>query len=457
MDYSDIIDALEGELLDLNEQVNNIQAKADGEGRDLTEDETTEVESLMAQFDGKTEEIGRRKRMQAQADKLREGMGRQTDPDDPPAGVQAQHRPSAPARPRSEDSGKWGWQSFGQFAAAVRTASAPSGGIDPRLVANAPTTYSTEGVGEDGGFAVPPDFRTTIMEKVMGEESLLSRTDNMTTPSNSVTFPADETTPWDSVGGIQAYWGAEAAKMNQSKIALKEKQIRLEKLYVLVPVTEELYEDWGTLDAYLRRKVPQKFDYKIQNAIVRGTGVGQMTGILNAPCTVSVAKDTSTSPVQPADTLRYINILNMWSRMYAPCRSRSIWLINQDIEPQLHQMQFKENTNTPVPVYLPPGGVSSSPYGSLMGRPVVPVQSCSTLGDKGDIIFSDLSQYLSLTKVGGIRSDISIHLFFDYDQVAFKFVFRVAGMPWWESAIVPANSPSPALTQSCFVTLDERA
>lgn len=452
MDYSEMIDSLQGELLDLNEKVNNIQAKADGEKRELTEDETSEIEALMAQFDEKTDEIERREKMQAQSQRLTESFGRKTEPEGE-EGVKAQSR-KVHARPRSEDSGKWGWRSFGDFSAAVIQASARSGSIDPRLVANAPSTYGSEGVGEDGGFAVPPDFRTAIMEKVMGEESLLSRTDQMTTGSNSITFPADETTPWDSSGGIQAYWSDEAAQITQSKPSLKEKSVRLNKLSALVPVTEELREDASALDGYLRRKVPQKFDYKIQNAILRGTGAGQPTGILNSDCLVTVAKDTSISPNQGADTILYSNIVAMWARMYAPCRSRAVWLINQDIEPQLYTMAFDPNNQTKVPVYMPPNGAAGQPYGTLMGRPVIPVESASTLGDVGDIMLVDLSQYLSVTKTGGIRSDVSIHLFFDYDTAAFRFIMRLAGMPWWSSAIDPANGSA---TRSCFVTLAERA
>ena len=89
-----------------------------------------------------------------------------------------------------------------------------------------------------------------------------------------------------------------------------------------------------------------------------------------------------------------------------------------------------------------------------MGRPLIPIESASTLGDKGDIILADLSQYLSVTKTGGVRSDVSMHLFFDTDHTAYKFTMRLGGQPWWASAITPQNSSN---TRSCFVTLDERA
>jgi HK97 family phage major capsid protein len=292
------------------------------------------------------------------------------------------------------------------------------------------------------------------MEKVFAEDSLLSRCDRMTASGNTITFPTDETTPWQTTGGLQAYWEGENDLLSQSKLALKETSVRLNKLAALVPVTEELLEDANALDTYLRRKVPEKIDFAISKAIIQGTGVGQPLGILNAPCLVSVAKRTAGSPDQVADSLEFDNIVNMYSRMYAPCRANAVWLINQDVEPQLFKMSFNALATEPVPVYLPANGLSGQPYATLMGKPVIPTQACETLGDKGDIIFADLSKYLVAVKSGGIRADVSIHLYFDYDAVAYRFIMRIGGLPWWASYITPRDGTNYL---SCFVTLDERA
>lgn len=449
------IQELRDNLLDLNEQIQTIQAKADGEKRDLSEDEDTKIETLFMQYKATEKEIDRRSRIQAQTNKLKESVGRQSEPQQ----VEPQNKPRDQEKTQSrrqphiqiiEDRGKWGWRTFGEFAAAVRPASVNGGSVDPRLVqAAAATTYSSEGVGADGGFAVPPDFRATIMEKVMGEESLISRTDQLITSSNSITFPKDETTPWDASGGLQAYWDGENTAITQSKVALKEHTLRLNKLTALVPVTEELMEDAPALDAYLRRRVPEKFDHKINLAIVQGTGAGQPTGILNSPSLVSVAKESG----QAADTILMENIVNMWSRMYAPCRSRGIWIINQDIEPQLLTMGFP-STSSQIPVYMPANNLSGSPFATILGRPVIATEATETLGDKGDIIFADMTQYLTAIKGGGVRTDVSIHLFFDADVAAYRFIFRVAGEPWWNSAISKRDGSN---TLSWAVTLDERA
>ena len=81
------------------------------------------------------------------------------------------------------------------------------------------------------------------------------------------------------------------------------------------------------------------------------------------------------------------------------------------------------------------------------------IEQCSALGDVGDIILADLSQYLTIEK-GGLQSASSIHVQFVTDETAYRFVVRNNGQPIWNSALTPykgANDLSP------FVTLAERA
>lgn len=474
------IENLKERLYQLNEAAQTIQAAADAEKRDLNQDEQKELDTIFVEFESTEGEIHRRERIQAQTQKLTTGVGRQTTADGPgeeeeedpapvPVPARAQQQPlqaRGNATPRrqtnrieviAQDRGKWGWRHPGEYMKAVHAASSKGGFVDPRLdIRNQPTTYGSEGVGADGGFAVPPDFRTAIVELVMGEASLLGRTDQLTSTSNSITVPVDATTDWQTTGGMQAYWEGEGDQKAQSKPALNQVTIRLNKLAALIPVTDELLEDANGLSTYINRKAPRKIDFKVNLAIIQGNGVGQPLGILNSPALVSVAKETS----QPADTIVAANIMKMYSRMYAPSRANAVWLINQDIEPQLFSMQFAiknvagtENVGG-VPVYLPANGLSGSPYATLFGRPVIPTQAMETLGDKGDILFADLSQYMTAVKAGGIRQDVSIHLWFDYDVTAFRFVLRVAGQPWWATTVAARDG---SVTYSPFVTLDERA
>jgi HK97 family phage major capsid protein len=463
-DATPTLEDIQDELLNLNEEAEAIQARADGESRPLTSDEDEDIKRIFAEFKDKKAELERRKQIADQAAELAIGVGRKTEPDplpgqDPDDENGASGAPQAAAKPRparveprpknQRESGRWGWPSMGAYATAVKTASMHAGYIDPRLAQNAATTFGQEGVGEDGGFAVPPEFREAIMVKVLGEDSLIGRTDQLTSGSNTFTIPVDETTPWQGTGGILAFWENEGVAITQSKPALDTVSVRLNKLTALVPVTSELLEDASGLDSYLRKKAPEKLDYKVTEAIVDGSGAGQPLGILQSASLVSVAKETS----QTADTVNHANINKMWARMSARWRQNAVWLINQDVESQLLGLNsIADGSGTPM--FVPPGGINTAPFGTIYGRPIVPTEACKEVGTKGDIFLVDLNQYMTVRKTSGIRAETSVHLWFDQDMTAFRFILRVAGQPWWKTAITRANGTN---TLSWAVSLDDRA
>lgn len=428
---------LRAKLGTLNAQAKDIQNRADAEKRDLTADETKTIEGIFNAFESTEAEIARRERMAAIDAKLGTA-NRVTSPaaPAPTPGIEIVDR---------IPKGQAGFNSFGDFARAVRAS--VRGHVDNRLMNALPPNYGSEGVNTDGGYAVPPDFRATIVSLLMAEESLIARTDRQTTSGNAITFPMDADAP-HAASGVQAYWEAEAAQHTASKPVLGTMTVRLNKLAAIVPATDELLEDVPALSGYLTSKVATKLDYKINEALLSGTGVGEPLGILKSAAKVTVAKETN----QTKETINYQNILKMWARMYAPARRNAIWLINQDVEVQLAQLAFPNASGSVVPVYLPPGGVSGSPYATLFGRPVIATELANVVGTEGDIILFDPSSYLTVTK-GGLKQDVSIHVWFEYDITAFRFVMRMGGQPWWTAPMARRNGTN---TLSPIVTLADR-
>lgn len=458
------IEALKARLVELQEIGKAIQAKADAEKRDLSADEQKELDTVFAEFENVETDIDRRTKLEAQESRLSAPQGRVVPPqavaaagglESPPAASGLRNTRLTPP----EERGRWGFRNFGEYCNAVRAAATNPSGMDPRLIANAAlgsSTTSQEAVGADGGFAVPPEWRSQITELVMGEDSFLGLSDQQTASGNTITFPVDETTAWQTTGGIQAYWDSEAAAITQSKVSLKDLTIKLNRLTALVPVTEELLEDTAALGGYVSKKAGEKMAFKVNDAIINGTGVGQPLGIMNAPCKVSVAKETS----QTAATFHADNAVKMMARLPAQSFTRSTWFINQDVLPNILKLGFAVTTAAGTAagagaLYLPPNGLAnSSAYGSLLGRPIVVTEACATLGTIGDVILADMTKYLTIVKAGGVKSDVSIHLWFDQNTTAFRFVMRMNGQPWLSAAITRKNGSN---TLSHFVTVDTRA
>lgn len=363
---------------------------------------------------------------------------------------------TVPAEPRDEKAeAKGGFDNLGEFAACVK-AFQERKLIDGRISAiverKAPTGQS-EGIDSEGGVLVPPEYVDRVLEKIRSPQDLLFRTESLSIRGNSIRLPIEKErsrATGSRGGGVRGYWVEEGAQITDSKAQFEYVQLRPKKLAALIYATEELMEDSAmALDAYLTRKASSEISFLVNDALVNGTGAGMPLGILNSPCKVAVAKESG----QNADTIVAENVLKIWSRMYAPCRRNAVWMINQECEPQLMAMSISVGSGG-IPVYMPANGLTERPYGLLLGRPVLPTEWNAALGDEGDIILADWSQYLSVTK-GQLKVAMSIHLRFDYDEMAWRFTFRIDGQPWWPTALTPYKGNANN-TLSPFVTLAER-
>ena len=350
---------------------------------------------------------------------------------------------------RKATDAKRGFSSLGDFIHATigaGKAARDGGKIDPRLGfgAQAPTTYGNESTGADGGYLVPPEFARQVFSQSLDEGSFLPLTNQLPITGNSITFPADETTPWGS-DGIRVYWAGEAAAATQTKPVLKERTLKLKKLIGLVPLTDELMADATAAAGFAQAKLGQSLAWKINDAIVNGNGVGAPLGYRNSSVVLSQAAEAG----QTADTVNATNVAKMLGRLTPTAQrsSRLRWLINNDV---LNQVMVMTLGNQPI--WTPPSaGFQAAPAGFLLGRPIVVTQVCQTLGDLGDIQLVDFNEYVTISK--GPEYAESMHLFFDYDAGALRLTFRMDGQPWMSSTVSPANGSS---TLSPFIQLAAR-
>ena len=343
--------------------------------------------------------------------------------------------------------------SLGQQMVAVVQASHKGGTVDPRLfnVAADGLNYT---VPSEGGFLVQQDFTNELLQDVIktGVLAPKCRQQPISGAANSIKINGvDETSRVSSrFGGILGYWKDEAADATKSKPKFRKIELNLHKLMGLCYATDELLADAAALEGFIRSAFPSEFAFLTDDAIIRGTGAGQPLGILNAGCLVSQAKETG----QKADTIVAENVIKMSSRIFASSFMNAAWYVNQMCLPQLYTMSIAVGTGGQL-VFVPPGGLSGAPYGSLLGRPVIPIEQASALGDVGDIILADLNGYI-LAQKGGVQADVSIHVEFVSDQQVFRFIMRIDGQPVRASALTPYKGGATA-TQSHFVALAERA
>jgi HK97 family phage major capsid protein len=335
----------------------------------------------------------------------------------------------------------------------VRVAAITPSAIDPRLNPRAAALGANEKIGSEGGFLVGTDVSKELLEELHESETLAPMCDPVpiSNDSNGITINGvDETSRANGsrFGGVQAYWADEAGTATATKPKFRKIKMTLSKLLAFYYATDEELADTSVLAALAQRAFAEEMSFKVDDSIIRGTGSGQPLGILNAPVLVSVAKETG----QLAATIQFENLTKMYARMPARSKRRANWFINDDVFPQLQTMTIAAGAMN-VPVYLPPGGASEAPYGTIFGRPVMPIEQCETLGTVGDIILADLSQYKLATK-GGLQQASSIHVQFLTGEQVFRFVYRADGQPARSTPMTPFKGSA---TQSPFVVLATRA
>lgn len=401
--------------------------KAEAEDRFLSEEEQNDIDKYEEEIRAWDESIGRAEKLLA------------IEPED-----RSTEKPEVKPTPAKDTEKRF--SSFGEQLMAAYRAAMPGGKVDERL-----STRAASGLNEttpsDGGFLVQQDFVTELLKRTYETGILASKVKKIpiSTNANGMKINAideDSRANGSRWGGVQTYWEGEADEITASKPKFRQMELSLKKLTGLCYATDELLQDAAALEAVIRQAFAEEFGFKIDDAILSGSGEGEPLGILNSGAIVTVAKEASQT-----DTITVENLIKMWNRLWSRSRANAVWYINQELEPYLYTLKIGDK-----PVYIPAGGLSEKPYGTLFGRPVVPIEQCSAAGEVGDIILADIGQYLLIDK-GGIKSASSIHVRFLYDENVFRFIYRVDGKPIWTKPLTPYKGSA---TVSPFVTLAKR-
>lgn len=349
-----------------------------------------------------------------------------------------------------------GFKDIAEFASVVRQAQIPGGYTDDRLrglgapkTMGAPSNFHTGGGGDGEGFNVPPVYRDAIFEVMEAADELSPLLDEESTSARRVDMMANEETPWGAAG-VQANWRSEGSQMSPSKLDDDARSVSLHEIYAFVLATGELLDDAPRMAGRLTKRAGAALAWKRNQAIIYGTGAGQPLGWFNSDAKIAIAKEGS----QAADTIQAENVLKMWSRLAVVPGDRPTWIANRNTVTELATMTIADK-----PVWLPPQGLAADAFGGfLLGAPILFSEHAKTVGDEGDLHLISGKGYYSLKRDTGPQLATSIHLYFDYNIEAFRWMTRFGGQPHLSAPIdAPTDGGGSANSKSHFVTLAERA
>lgn len=319
----------------------------------------------------------------------------------------------------------------------------PPGLLGPRATVGS----DEQGVYDDryGGFSVGgPTFLPGMLQIGFEGDPTAGKTQAvpMATPSIKILARNDKDHTSSISGGFQVYRRAEAAAMTTTRAALELIQLTAASLFGGAYATNELLQDsLISFMAFIQAGFNDQFSHRVLKEKLRGLGGDQFEGILTSPATV--VQDAETG--QGAATIITENLIKMRSRCWG--YSNSLWLANHDTYPQLAGLNKAFGTAGAL-VYQP--SVLEDRPDTLLGRPIFYSEFASKLGDLGDIMLLNMSQYLEGV-YQPLQSAESIHVRFDRHETMLKFWLRNAGAPWWRVPLTPEFS---AVTLSPFVLLN---
>jgi len=304
----------------------------------------------------------------------------------------------------------------------------------------------SEGVPSDGGFLVPTEFAEKIHNVAVESEVVMPRATVAPMTSNSLLLPAVEIGDHSSnlYGGFTASYKPEAGTLTEANPKTRQMELQAKKLTGFVRFSNELMADAVRFEEQILQICGQGLGWYRDKAFLKGSGAGEPLGILNAGCTIVQDKETG----QAADSIVYPNLAKMLSRLHAASFQNAVWVCHQSTIPELLQLSVAVGTGgSHVPVLQENGGRFT-----ILTRPVVFTEKTAVLGDQGDILLADFSQYVIGLRQE-MRMDLSQHVYFTTDEGAARLIERHDGQPLWGESLTLEDGSS---TVSPFVVLQAR-
>jgi HK97 family phage major capsid protein len=339
-------------------------------------------------------------------------------------------------QPRTTTAGS-SWKSVDEFFAVLG-----SGLADPRLMA-----AMGETVGSSGGFLVPEQFTAELLDASLEDEIVRPRARVIPMTTETMKAPYWDNSDHSSgalYGGITPRWLGESSALTEDTPKLALREFHAHKLGVYAKSSNELRDDGYQFDQQISAAFVGSLAWGLDSAFLTGNGTAKPLGILNDAAIITVAKETG----QAADTIVYENLVKMFARLHPRSVNKAVWIANSSTIPQLLTLTMAVGTGG---VTIPVLSETSGSY-SMLTRPVLFTEKVPSLGDSGDIVLADLSQYTI-----GMRKDAeiekSVHVGFATDETAYRGILRADGAGSWKTSFTPDNGD----TLSWVVKLAARA
>jgi HK97 family phage major capsid protein len=277
---------------------------------------------------------------------------------------------------------------------------------------------------------VPTQLRSNIMS-IEPQDSLVRPRAQVipagSPPDAAITMPALDqsgTDPGHMFGGMTFSWIEEGGEKPETDAALKAITLTPHEIAGFVTVTDKLLRNWQASAAFIENLMRGGVSAAEDYAFLRGNGITQPLGAINAPAMKYVNRTT-------ADTVTYTDLLEMVARLLMR-GGTPVWSMPQGALPKIGTLTDPEGH------HIWKANAVDGFAGTLLGYPVRWNNRNPLLGTKGDIILCDWSYYLIKDGSGPFVA-ASEHVKFTSNKTVIKIFWNVDGAPWLNAPISEEN------------------
>jgi len=406
-------------------ELRSILDAADADERDITEEEETRYNDLETELKAVETDIEDEEKREERRKELERREKEMKKPVNQPPKMAATFRAENPEE----------FRNLAEFLHSIRFN--PS---DRRLYDLYEEREQSMGVGVEGGFMVPTQFRETLLSVSPQEAIFRPRCTVIPAgdpPDSEISMPAlDQGAAENMYGGVVFGWVAEGGAKPETDIALKEITWKPHEVAGYTVITDKLLRNWQAASATVEGQFRLAKIGLEDDVFYNGDGVGKPLGLLNSPARIDYARSA-------ANTIAFGDVSGMYARLRRGMNA--VWIASPTTIPQLVNIADAGSNNLWVQNAAP--GLPPS----MLGIPVLFSERSVALGTKGDLILADLSHYY-IKDGSGPYVAISQHVFFTSNKTVIKIFWNVDGHSWLQEPI-PLEG-STANTVSPFIVLN---
>lgn len=253
------------------------------------------------------------------------------------------------------------------------------------------TNVLSEGIDADGGYLVPEEYDSRLIES-LEEENVFRRLGTTITTAGERKINIAATKPaaaWIDEGEALTFGDATFAQIN----------LDAHKLHVAVKVTEELlYDNAFGLESYILRQFAKALANAEEDAFLNGTGTGQSLGLLAEAGGAEIGVTTAA-----ANKITYDELVDLVYSLKRPYRKNAAFLTNDQTVGVLRKLKdsnghplWHDSVEDGEPGRILGYKVYTSPYFPVMtaGKPAIAFGDYSyyNIGDRGTRSFAELKE-----------------------------------------------------------------